>query len=211
MAGAVDLHIHSSFSDDGDYPVAEIFSLSLKAGLSAIAITDHDSTASVAEAKKCLPAYPGIEYIPGIELTTMFSENRSQQHILGYFIKEDSPVLIALCSRISSDRLNLAYERLDALEKAGIAVSNERLAFKKNTPPTATAVIRSVLENPDNAENILCRPYIRGEKSSNRVMNFYRDFFAEGKPAWVPFRSIPTEQAVAAIREAEGVPVLAHP
>ncbi len=208
---AIDLHIHSSFSEDADYSVEEIFSLAEGTGLAALSITDHDSLESIAPAIEASKNYK-IEYAPGIELTTVFPLDGSQQHILGYFIDEGNSSLTRLLEEIHGFRASIAKRRMEALRRIGFAIDERRVReMVGGRAPAATSIICEALDNPGNAKDPRLSEYRGGAKSGNRVMHFYAQFFTEGSPAYVPFESVDTESGVRAIREAGGVAVLAHP
>ena len=79
MESQIDLHVHTTASD-GSFSPSEVVHLASALGLSAIAITDHDTVAGYPEAAEAASA-SGIEVIPGIEISTRY---RSAVHILGY-------------------------------------------------------------------------------------------------------------------------------
>ncbi|MEJ5361244.1 MAG: PHP domain-containing protein [Spirochaetota bacterium] len=209
MAHSIDLHIHSCYSEDGDYTVDIIFELAKNTGLSAISITDHDSIESIPDALNASKIY-GVEYIPGVELTTIY-EDGSQQHILGYYI-HDNPHLNATLKRIGQFRWEIAKRRINKLREIGFAM-NEDNVWKKanNRPPTGTAIMLEVFENPENQNDVRLKEYFEGKKSDNRLMFFYREYLAENMPAYVPFISIPTQEGIDVIKASGGIPVLAHP
>ena len=81
----IDLHVHTTASDGSSTP-SEVVSLASQKGLSAIAITDHDTMGGVPEAMKTASTY-GIEVIPGLEIST---KHHSAVHILGYYVNCES-------------------------------------------------------------------------------------------------------------------------
>ena len=102
--GFVDLHVHSDASD-GTFTPSQVVELAKNAGLDAIALTDHDTTAGVNEALEA--AYHlNIEVIPGIEVSSSFSG--TEIHILGLFVNQEDPVLTAMLKKmlVSRDRRN---------------------------------------------------------------------------------------------------------
>ena len=206
----IDLHIHSSFSDDGDYSVSEIFKRAGENSLKAIAITDHDTLSHLSDCTSCSIS-SGIEFIPGFEITTMHPADASQQHILCYFADPDNGDLKALCDRIRADRIELARDRFRALEKIGFNYDPSVLDRKKDSQITATSVVKGILSHPDNRNHPLLQKYFTGPCKDDRVMCFYREFLAADKPGHVPFRSIPTKDAIITVLNAHAVPVLAHP
>ncbi|MCX8123355.1 MAG: PHP domain-containing protein [Spirochaetes bacterium] len=209
MAHRIDLHIHSHYSEDGDYSVEYIFQLAKQTRLCAISITDHDSIESIPDAARSSEKY-GIEYVPGVELTTIY-EDGSQQHILGYYIK-DNPKLNEILKKIGQYRWEIAKRRIEKLREIGFSM-NEDNVWKKanNRPPTGTAIMLEVFENPANRKDARLQEYFEGKKSDNKLMFFYREYLAENMPAYVPFISIPTKEGIEVIKASGGIPVLAHP
>jgi len=205
----IDLHIHSHYSEDGDYSVDYIFELAKTIGLSAISITDHDSIDSIPDALESSKKY-GIEFIPGVEITTIY-EDGSQQHILGYFINS-SATLHATLKRIGQYRWKIAKKRIQKLREIGFTMDEENVWKKANNrPPTATAIMLELFENPINRNDKRLKDYFEGEKADNRLMFFYREYLSEYKPAYVPFISISTQEGIDIIKASGGIPVLAHP
>jgi 3',5'-nucleoside bisphosphate phosphatase len=211
MDARIDLHIHSRHSEDGDLTVPQIFTLAESSGLSAISITDHDSTSSIPEALRLLHGSP-LRYIPGVEITTVLPEDGSQQHILGYFVDPASERLIAILDTIQNHRITIARKRMDSLRSLGISIDQERVwKMTDGRAPTATSIMKEAIMAKENEADACLETYRTGEKRDNPLMNFYRDFFAYGKPAYVPFESIPTAAGISAVTAAGGIPVLAHP
>ncbi|MGV7929424.1 MAG: PHP domain-containing protein [Spirochaetota bacterium] len=207
----IDLHTHSRFSEDGDHPVDELFSIARAAGLSAISVTDHDSIESIADCALASKRH-GVEYVPGVEITTVFPIDGSQQHILGYYIDGTGSRLVPVLDKIHNCRISVAKNRMKALRAMGFTLDEDRVwEIAEGRAPTATAITRAVLENERNATDPRLVEYFTGDKADNRLFHFYREFLLEGKPAHVPFESISTAEGIAAIKSAGGIPVLAHP
>lgn len=207
----IDLHVHSRHSEDGDLSVRELFRLAEASGINAISITDHDSVESVPEAMNLLGEF-GVEFVPGVEVTTVFPSDGSQQHILGYFIDHGSRELQAALAKIRQFRDSVALRRIEAFRALGFILREEHVwSMSAGRAPTAASIMRAVLENRENAADGRLHEYLNGEKRDNRLTNFYRDYLTEGKPAYVPFESITTLEGIDAVKKADGIPVLAHP
>jgi hypothetical protein len=207
----IDLHMHSRYSEDGDHSVDELFAIAREAGLSAISITDHDSLESIADCADASVQH-GVEYVPGVEVSTVFPVDGSQQHILGYYIDETSERLVSALESIHACRIIVAKNRMKALHAIGFALDEDWVwETAGGRAPTATAIMRAVLENGENSSDPRLGDYIKGDKADNRLFHFYREYLLEGKPAHVPFESIPMAEGIDAIKSAGGVPVLAHP
>lgn len=106
-----DLHTHSNVSDGTETPV-ELVRAMHAAGIRGFALTDHDSTAGWTAAANAAADY-GIEFIPGIELSTN-TQNRSV-HILGYFVDPDYPALLAELKSIREHRRARAQKIVERL------------------------------------------------------------------------------------------------
>lgn len=211
MDKLIDLHIHSSYSEDGDFSVDEIFRKASEKHLSAISITDHDSIESIPVSKMVKGEYE-IEYIPGVELTTVFPVDGSQQHLLGYFVDENNPDLKTELINIHEYRISIAGRRIEALRRIGFEMDAERIwKMVDGRAPTATSIMVEIFINDENKSDKRLKEYYQGPKAGNRLPNFYREFLAEGKPAYVPFESVPLEKGIEVICRAGGIPVLAHP
>ena len=106
MDGKADLHLHTTFSDGALSP-SELIERARQAGLTTIAITDHDHTGGLEEA--ALSAGPnGIDVIPGVELSTSIGD--ADVHILAYFINRRMPP--AGTSRAFQDRAAARAEKI---------------------------------------------------------------------------------------------------
>ena len=115
--GFVDLHVHSDASD-GTFTPSQVVELAKNAGLDAIALTDHDTTAGVDEALEAAH-HLNIEVIPGIEVSSSF--DGTEIHILGLFVDQKDPVLAAMLEKmlISRDRRNEKMLENLAADKRG--------------------------------------------------------------------------------------------
>src|SRR5690349_11575341 len=87
---AADLHVHTTASD-GDYTPPQVVMFARQARLAAVAVTDHDTLAGVAEAIEA--ARGAVEVIPGVEMSAEFAGR--EVHVLGYFVRPDDPRLAA--------------------------------------------------------------------------------------------------------------------
>lgn len=211
MAKTIDLHIHSCFSEDADLPVEEIFRVASENSISAISIADHDSIQSIEQAKILQCSFP-LEYVPGVEITTVFSMDGSQQHILGYYIDDNSPELKEALKKIEEFRIEITRERIESFKNMGFSLNEERIwKMAEGRPPGATSIIYEILKNKNNKDDGRIEDYIHGEKKEGCILHFYKDFLTEGKPAYVPFRSLSVEEGIDVIKKSGGIAVLAHP
>lgn len=192
-----DLHTHTLHSD-GTLSPADLVRQAKKAGLDAIAITDHDTVAGLPEAEKEGRRH-GMEIIPGVELTAVpprKSGGESEMHILGYFIDpEDFHLQKALAGFRGerSRRLDLVLKRL-----AGLGLPLERSQVEAHAKGEAVG-----------------RPHIaRALVEAGHVKTFDQAFdryLQSGRAAYVPKIGPSPAECVALIRRAGGVASVAHP
>lgn len=86
----IDLHVHSRSSDGSDTPAA-LAALAAESGLAAVALTDHDTVGGVPEFLEAARAFPQLEAIAGVEISTAFSSR--ELHIVGLFVDHANPQL----------------------------------------------------------------------------------------------------------------------
>jgi hypothetical protein len=188
----IDLHLHTTHSDGSLAPVA-VLELAHKAGVSALAITDHDITTGIPEALEA-GARLGIEIIPGVEISSRFGDN--ELHILGYFLDWRDATLNARLATLRASRHNrnpLIIERLRAL---GCDLTYEEVKTLAGTESVG---------RPHIARVLMEKGYVASAKEA------FDRFLAHGKPAYVPRELPDPAEAIAWIRDARGIAVLAHP
>ncbi|MCD8087654.1 MAG: PHP domain-containing protein [Oscillospiraceae bacterium] len=192
MNGQIDLHIHTTASDGTDAPQA-VVELAHTLGLRAIAVTDHDSVAGIAEAQAAGDAL-GVEVIAGIEISADYRGNRA--HILGYFIDPASPALAPAVNWAVNEREARNVKIVGAMEADGFDISLEAL---RQAYPGA------VLGRPHMAEWLMKKGYVSSIKEA------FDRYLGDGMPYYRPRERMPMAQAMEVIAQAGGVPVLAHP
>ena len=206
----VDMHIHSEFSADGELPVAEILSLAQIKGLNTVAITDHNSVKGI-EAAVHYGEQANVAVIPGIEIDC---EYRSVHlHLLGYFIDWKKKEFSDLEQNVHAQELSAFPEMIKKLRAAGIEADvDEVLSFSAGKNPCGELIAEVLLCKENAGENPKLRPYLPGgERSEMPYLNFYRDFFAQGRVAHVPLQYMQLKQAVELVKSSKGIPVIAHP
>jgi len=206
----VDLHIHSIYSCDGEYTPKALVEMAKEAGICAIAVTDHNTTAGVNEALAA-GKNAGIEVIPGVELDCIYQDRIF--HVLGYFIDQDSKKFYELDENIRQQEISAAKTRIKLINELGIPVDEtEAMASAKDGFVTAEIIAEIVLNKPENADNPLLKPYMKGgSRSDNPYVNFYWDYCSQGKLAYVHIEYISMAEAIEIIDGMKGIPVLAHP
>jgi predicted metal-dependent phosphoesterase TrpH len=188
----IDLHSHSLVSD-GSLTPAELVRHAAGQGIKVLALTDHDDTAGLAEAR-ATAAESGIAFIAGTEISVTW--NRHTVHIVGLKIDPDNPALQAGLEAIRVGRVGRAAEIAAALAKAGIQGSLEGAhAFAS----------KRIIGRMHFAQFLAQQGYAKD------VPSVFRKYLAKGKPGYVPHDWAALEDAVRWIREAGGLAVIAHP
>ncbi len=209
MSGRVDFHVHSNKSSDGDFSPAELVGFARNAGLRAMSIADHDTVAAYPEAVE-LGRRAGVEIIPGIELTTLFGGR--EFHCLLPFADWASPALARIIAGQTECRLAETAERIEKVRALGFALTLDEVRAKSNgAPPLGVKIAQVLLENPENAGHPALEKFRRAENRGYAPYMFYKDYFAEGKPAFVPKRFVPLLDVLDAAPATGGAPVLSHP
>ncbi|UCH42659.1 MAG: PHP domain-containing protein [Dehalococcoidales bacterium] len=192
MAG-VDLHIHSTASD-GKFSPEEIVRRAAEAGLSVIAITDHDSVDGIAPALEAAQRYPRLRVIPGIEISTFVP--KGEVHVLGYFIDYTHPELLATLSRMRDSRREQGQAIIARLKDLGMPVEWHRV--------TEIAGGGSI-GRPHIAQAMLEKGYIASIKEA------FDEYIRWGGPAYVERAKVTPLEATRLILKINGLPVLGHP
>lgn len=186
----IDLHVHTTASD-GTFSPSEVVCLAAKAGLSAIAITDHDTVSGYAEAAKAGEQY-GIEIIPGIEISTRY---QGAVHILGYYVDPNSQGMNEALDWIVQNRDN-RNKRICALMQAdGLPVYYEKMKAR----------FGDVIGRPHFASVL-----VELGLAAN-IQDAFKRYVEKGQKYYLPRTFLPIEHSVEIIAEAGGLPVLAHP
>lgn len=188
----VDLHVHTSASD-GKYSPTEVVQQALASGMSAVAITDHDTLGGIGEA---LAAASGtsLEVIPGVEIST--DAPSCEVHILGYFIDQGNPTLNRWLRDFQNSRLDRARRILARLSRLGLPLNLRRVEEMANGGSVG---------RPHIAGAMVERGYV------SSVHEAFDRYIGRNRPAYVPRRKVTPEEAIDLVRSARGVPVLAHP
>lgn len=190
--GRLDLHLHTTYSD-GSLPPAEVVVRAHKAGVSALAITDHDSVDGIPEAMEA-GARLGIEVIPGIEISSRLGD--IEVHILGYFLDWQDPVLHRRLEEIRETRHKRNPQIIAKLNELGFPLTYEEVKAIAGG---------GVIGRPHIARALMEKGYVQTAKEA------FERFLADGAAAYVPRELPEPPEAIALIRAARGVPVLAHP
>ncbi len=188
----VDLHVHSSKSD-GSYTPLELVDYALEKGLTAFALTDHDTTAGIDEAISYAKGKP-LEVIPGVELSTEY-EGRDI-HIVGLYVNQNAPGFADYIKKFQDSR-KLRNEKIcEKLKEHGIDITLEELEHE-----FPGAIITRGLY----AKYMLKKGYIKSMQEA------FDRYIGDHGPCFVAREKITPEQAVGFIKSAGGLSILAHP
>jgi predicted metal-dependent phosphoesterase TrpH len=190
---AVDLHSHTTASD-GTLAPRELVALAARQGVRVLAVTDHDSTNGVAEARDAARAHPGLTIVPGIEINC--DVDGAEIHVLGYFLELDAPWLQDFLAQQRAERVARVHRVLEKLAALGMPI---------DAAEVFDLVKGGSAGRPHIAQAMVHRGYVRS------VREAFDRYLHTGGPASAPRRKLTPEQAVGVVRRAHGVPVIAHP
>ena len=192
MRYLVDLHTHSTASD-GQYSPSELVRLAKKRGLSAMALTDHDTTAGVEEAIAA-GAELGVRILRGVELSAREYQNF---HILGYCYDTDPSVLQNLCAEQRVNRIRREQMILDFLSGKGCNLSLNQVEQLADG---------GIIGRPHFAEAMVRRGYVQTRREAF-------DKFLDTPEFWtmIPRLEAPARDCLRAIKGSGGKASLAHP
>ena len=187
-----DLHTHSTCSD-GTQTITQNVAMALERGLDGIAITDHDTTAGYAEAYAAAES-TNLEIIPGIEFSAEYEG--ASLHVLAYFLDPENPELKAELKRLTDTRFRRGELMVQKLQELGYDISFER--------------VREIA-----GDDLIARPHIAQAMVEAGIVAEEKEafdrFISDGGIAYVPKHALDPVDALALIKGAGGVCVLAHP
>ena len=188
----IDLHVHTTASD-GQYSPSQIIEAAGNKNISVIAITDHDTVAGIEEgaaaAKKA-----GVTFVPGTELNINFPTG--EFHLLGLGFKQISPSLTTLLDTLVKNRELRNVQIIEKMREGGVDITLEEM-------------------QADFPDTVLGRPHFAAELVKKKVVKTRQQafdrFLAKGRPWYVQRVGSNLDEAIVAIKESGGVPVIAHP
>lgn len=189
-----DLHLHSVYSD-GLHTPAELVAMAAAKGLTAIALSDHDSVAGIDEAQEAGRRF-GVEVVPAVELSVEY-QRYHDVHLLGYFIDHRDPELLA--------RLSEFRTRRDERGRRIVERINRRLARQKRSGldyDEIAAAAGETFGRPHIARALIARGYAHDMEDA---------FTGYLVPCNVPKQYFPMAEAISLVKRTGGVAVLAHP
>ena len=193
----IDLHVHSDHSD-GTLSPEELVTLAVQTGLSAFAVTDHDTVSGIGRAKRAAALTDGrsskLTVISGTEISTAYQKR--DIHILGLFIDETNPALIQTLEDAVGARDHRNEHMAERFRSLGIPLTLEDLRL--SNPDT-------VITRAHFAKYLIEHHHVKtSEEAFRRYLNY-------DAPCFVPREYMQPERAISLILQAGGIPVLAHP
>jgi len=184
-----DLHTHTFYSVDSDISPEDLVRKAKKVGLKYVAITDHDCVSGIERALKAGKKM-GIEVIPGVELHSEFGE------VLGFFIDHRNRSLMDACEKNEKIVDERALKIIQLLRKDEYDVDAGEIRQRYKT---------KLIERPHIAYELVRKGYARSFRDA------FDRFIAKGNKYYAEANLPPTLEIVKTIRQAKGLPVLAHP
>ena len=190
MTRMIDLHVHTTASD-GTFTPSDVVLLAKKAGLAAMAVTDHDTINGVEEAVNKAKEV-NLELVPGVEISVGNTDNI---HIVGLFIDYKNESLVHKINLLSKYRRERNEQMISNIQKEGFDISYEKV--KK-------------LMNTNNMGRLHIAHYMQKNGMTSDYRKMFKKYLIPGTRTYVPMKHISEEEGIQAIIQSGGVPILAH-
>jgi predicted metal-dependent phosphoesterase TrpH len=188
----IDLHSHTT-SSDGQYSPDELLTRAAAAGITSLAVTDHDTVAGLAAAGTAAAAR-GIELVPGIEISAFV--DKREVHVLGHFVRHTDAELLRFCAGVKVERTTRMERMAEKMRELGFPVGMDEIE---------RIAQGAQLCRPHLAQALAARGYVRTTKEA------FDRWLGDGKPGHVERVRLPAGDAIALIHRAGGTATLAHP
>jgi predicted metal-dependent phosphoesterase TrpH len=191
-AAMIDLHSHTTASD-GEHAPEALLALARAAGVTVLAVTDHDTVAGLARAETAA-VVEGLRFVPGIEISATAAGR--EVHILGHFVDRSEPGLGRFSDRLKGERAGRMGRMVERMTELGFPVTLEEVERIGGG---------AHLGRPHLALALLNRGYVSSTQEA------FDRFLADGRPGQVERYRVPAEEAVQLVHAAGGTATLAHP
>ncbi|MBI4396161.1 MAG: PHP domain-containing protein [Elusimicrobia bacterium] len=209
-----DLHTHTVLSD-GTLTPEQLVQAAKEAGLSAIAVTDHDTTQGLGPAEE-EGRRLGVEILPGIEMSAKTVSAKGVEtdiHILGYLIRHQDARFQDVLTMLRRERETRTRKILEKLERLGIrltmkdvgAVAGGKYLGRPSGRATGTEGGPVALGRPHIARAMVRAGYVKTFEDA------FQKYLRDGGPAYVEKTYLSPAECIQMIRRIDGVAVLAHP
>ena len=192
MTKFADLHVHT-FHSDSTFTPEEVIDTAHQNGLSAIAITDHDTVDGIDPSIKFANKY-GMEVIAGVELTA--EEEDLEIHMLGYYIDWKAEWFEKKLAKIREARLARIYVMVEKLKKVGVEIDPKKVFELSGPGAVGRLHLATVLYN---------------EGVTSSISEAFRKYIGDKSSCYVKKYKLTPKEAIDMILKLGGVPVLAHP
>jgi predicted metal-dependent phosphoesterase TrpH len=189
---AIDLHSHSTASDGSESP-AEVVRTALELGLTALALTDHDTQEGLEEARQAAGS-TGLELIPGTELSLEYP--KGGMHLIVLWLEPGAGPLQDRLQALQDGRTGRNSIILEALTELGMPITIEEVELEAGGGSVGRPHIAAVMMEKGYVESI---------------QEAFDSWLASGKPAYRGRPRLMPEEAISLARESRAVPILAHP
>jgi predicted metal-dependent phosphoesterase TrpH len=188
----VDLHTHSTASDGSETP-ARVMELAHQAGLSVVALTDHDTQEGIAEAREAATRH-GIELVPGVELSLAY--DAGGMHLAVLWLEPGPGPLQDRLAGLQSGRGERNQRIVDRLNEAGLKLTIEEVLEEAGGGSVGRPHIAAVM---------MARGYVPDIRTA------FDEWLGTGRPGYVGRDRLEPREAIALARESDAVPILCHP
>lgn len=189
----IDLHLHTTASDGASTPAALVLE-ARAAGLTTIAVTDHDTTAAIEDVVRL--ADSGMTVVPGIEITAV--EAGRDFHVLGYFVDPENDELQAFLVRQREDRRRRLVMMIERLRTLGVSVPESSILTAADSGPRAVG------------RPLLARAIVDAGHATD-IADAFDKYLGAGRPAFVERFGLGAADVASLIARAGGLPSMAHP
>ncbi|HTS80012.1 MAG TPA: PHP domain-containing protein [Myxococcaceae bacterium] len=188
----IDLHSHTTASD-GEHSPEDLLARARAAGVTVLAVTDHDTVEGLARARAAADAQ-GIRLVPGIEVST--EADGREVHVLGHFVEPTEPGLAGFSARLRGERAERMARMVQRMNELGFPITLEEVE---------RIAAGAHLGRPHLALALLARGYVTSSKEA------FDRFLGDGRPGYVGRFRLPAEEAIAMLHRAGGTATVAHP
>ncbi len=205
------MHIHSRYSNDGEWGTGEIMNRCCDKGIDIFSITDHNSVKGSREAANLAASYQNLEFIPGLEIDCTY--RGTDLHLLAYQVDLNGNEFDDLEKSVRQKYLDAVPQMIRNLEQLGLYIDRDELMQRSGgDAPSGELFAELLFEKSGQPANPVLLPYLPGgDRSDMPLINFYLDFFAQGKPAYVRIEHLEFKEALSLVRDKGGIPIVAHP
>lgn len=188
----IDLHAHTTASD-GTCTPTELVHLARETGLTALAVTDHDTVGGLEEATTAA-AGCGLELVPGIEISVDYPNG--EFHLLGYYLDFRHPGFLARITYLQENRFNRNGVMVRKIQEQGYDLTMEDVLAEAGGGQVGRPHFARALVKKGYAES---------------VNDAFDRLVGEGKPLYVAKIKLGPQEAIELVHLAGGIAVLAHP